>query len=156
MNDGIIRLVFSNNIAISNETFYDVRNIGFYSDISSSYYFFSNHSQIKPIFNEVGQNDSMVAFYLCDDDLSGLKKIDVGVTGDNLNFIIDGSRSANMNPSSITAIPKLLDKALPSIYLNGQFFAKSLDLNIDHLCKLISGKIGIDLGDAPQLAINTN
>lgn len=90
MNDGIIRLVFSNNIAVSNETFYDVRNIGFYSDISSSYYFFSNHSQIKPIFNEVGQNDSMVAFYLCDDDLSGLKKIDVGVTGDNLNFIIDG------------------------------------------------------------------
>ncbi len=74
----------------------------------------------------------------------------------SLNFIIDGSRSANMNPSSITAIPKLLDKALPSIYLNGQFFAKSLDLNIDHLCKLNSGKIGIDLGDAPQLAINTN
>ena len=89
MNSGIIRLVFSNDIAVSNNSFYDVRSIGFYSDISHSYYYFSNDSRIVPIFNELGQNDSIVALHLCDFDLSGLKNMDVGVNGDNLYFIIN-------------------------------------------------------------------
>jgi hypothetical protein len=72
-----------------------------------------------------------------------------------LNFIIDSAKNANMNSSSLVDLPNDFQKPLKELYLNGQFFAKKMDINFENVCKINNGKIGIDLGDAPQLAINS-
>ncbi len=72
-----------------------------------------------------------------------------------LNFIIESAKSANMNNSSIVDLPIDIQKPLGEIYLNGQYFAKKMDINFESVCKINNGKIGVDLGDAPQLAINS-
>lgn len=72
-----------------------------------------------------------------------------------LNFIIETAKSPNMNTSSIVEIPNDILKPLGTIYLNGQSFAKKMDIYFDSICKINNGKIGVDLGDAPQLAINS-
>lgn len=73
-----------------------------------------------------------------------------------LNFIIESSKNSNMNKSSITDIPDEIQKYLGDIYLNGQSFAKKMNLNFESICRINNGKIGIDIGDAPQFAVNSD
>lgn len=72
----------------------------------------------------------------------------------SLNFKVETAKIANMSGTSLTEIPASFNSQFSVIYLNGQSFAKKMDINIDSICKLNSGKVGIDLGDAPQFAIN--
>jgi hypothetical protein len=61
-----------------------------------------------------------------------------------------------MSLASLTDVPANIEKPLGTFYLNGQSFAKKMDINFDSMCKINNGKIGIDLGDAPQFAINSD
>lgn len=73
-----------------------------------------------------------------------------------LNFKIETAKNANMSSASITEFTPVVGKQFGVLYLNGQSFAKKMDINIDNICKLNNGKIGIDLGDAAQFAINAD
>lgn len=74
----------------------------------------------------------------------------------SLNFIIESAKNPNMSLSSLNDVPANIEKSLGTFYLNGQSFAKKMDINFDSMCKINNGKIGIDLGDAPQFAINSD
>ncbi|WP_186645525.1 hypothetical protein [Fluviispira vulneris] len=72
-----------------------------------------------------------------------------------LNFNIETAQLSNMSASSLSDIPMNIEKPLTSIFLDGQFFAKKMDISFDEICKANNGKIGLDIGDAPQVAINS-
>lgn len=74
----------------------------------------------------------------------------------SLNFIIETAKNPNMNSISIVDVPANIEKPFGTIYLNGQAFAKKMDINFESICKVNNGKIGVDLGDAPQFAINSD
>lgn len=73
-----------------------------------------------------------------------------------LNFKIETAKTVNMSQASLTEIPSTVTKQFMVTYLNGQSFAKKMDVNLESICKVNNGKVGIDLGDAPQFAINAD
>ena len=73
----------------------------------------------------------------------------------SLNFKIETAKLGEMSNTSILEFPSDIQKPLASIYSNGQSFAKKMNINFENVCKINNGKIGIDLGDAPQFAINS-
>ncbi|KAB8029152.1 hypothetical protein [Fluviispira multicolorata] len=72
----------------------------------------------------------------------------------SLNFNIETAQLSSMSATSLSDIPSNIEKPLTSIFLDGQYFAKKMDLSFDEICKANNGKIGLDIGDAPQIAIN--
>ncbi|APJ02931.1 hypothetical protein [Silvanigrella aquatica] len=72
-----------------------------------------------------------------------------------INFIIEPFKGSNMNSSSLVEIPNDIQSPLKVYYINGQSFAKKMDIDFNSFCKANKGKIGVDLGDAPQIAINS-
>ncbi len=74
----------------------------------------------------------------------------------SLNFITETSTSEKIAESSVIYIPSEIKKPLSNIYLNGQAFAKNMDIDFVNICRLNYGKIGLDLGEGSQLAINSH
>lgn len=82
-------------------------------------------------------------------------RADIKLISPTITFSIEPSNSnnSNMNSNSITNI----NEKNPSSYLiNGQYFAKNLDIDLNSFCERNNGKLGIDLGDAQQIIVNTS
>jgi hypothetical protein len=73
----------------------------------------------------------------------------------NILFKIEKYSVLTMDSKSLSALPENPQEKLLSNYVNGQYFAKNQDLDLNQLCKQNKGKIGIDLGDAPKMIVNT-
>lgn len=70
-----------------------------------------------------------------------------------IQFNVESTQQTDLRATSLTQIPTDMKK-LTSSFINGQTFATKTDLNLDLICKATGGKIGLDLGDGPQVVIN--
>ncbi|MES2615531.1 MAG: hypothetical protein V4591_08960 [Bdellovibrionota bacterium] len=79
-------------------------------------------------------------------------RADIKLIEPAITFSIEQISTPAMSSNSIFSLPVTNGS---SYFINGQFFIKNENSDLDSLCAKNQGKLGLDLGDAPQIIVNT-
>lgn len=103
--------------------------------------------EVKNQFNFERNKKSVLSILLDDPYLQprAVVRARVQQLSSPIQFHIESSPDSSMQTTSVTT----LDGNKPSsLFLNGQFFEQNRKINLDRLCAMNHGTVGIDLGDA--------
>lgn len=118
------------------------------------------HSSLEEIANNFNLEKNRKSLLAIQVNIASLQprsvvRADIKVIEPSIVFSIMKSNTPGMNEDSLVSNVYSSQENKNSYLVNGQYFAKYPNIDLNLLCEKNKGKFGIDLGDAPQIIVNS-